>query len=535
VLLAALCLVELGAAAGEGAGPEVAGPPPYDPLAHALASAGKVGNLEATVPPQCYTRTEGRFNPCWTCHTVPRDPNFKADWRLQKEYAFSPFARTNRWTNLFRDRTAELATISDGEIERWIRDDNYTPLRGRLEGDPRYPGYVPDLDLSQGFDDDGMARDGSGWRAIRFKPFPGTFWPTNGSADDVFIRLPAEFRRTAAGEASREVYRINLAILEAAVAADPDRPLEREVEPIDERAAGLELDGDGRVEGSIRRIRRLPKHYAGGASGVEVHRYLFPAGTEFLHTVRYLDPDAPTLLSARMKEVRYARKVEFLDLWALLRAEEEEAEEKDEGRAPFFRGTAVVGLRNATGWQLQGFIEDAEGRLRLQTDEELRACMGCHGGLGVTVDSTFTLPRKVPGAAGWRPQDLRGIPDAPQAGHREGEILAYLRRAGAADEFRANAEMTARLFRDGALDEAALRRAAPGGDRDLADLLAPSRQRALLLDKAYLVLVREQSFVRGRDPVLGRVETVHAEIHSAATGLEEAKRLFTDGKLWLDW
>ena len=62
------------------------------------------------------------------------------------------------------------------------------------------------------------------------------------------------------------------------------------------------------------------------------------------------------------------------------------------------------------GWQLQGFIEDAEGRLRLQSDEEHRVCMGCHDGIGVTVDQTFSFPRTLPGAEGWRYQDLRGIP-----------------------------------------------------------------------------------------------------------------------------
>jgi hypothetical protein len=56
-----------------------------------------------------------------------------------------------------------------------------------------------------------------------------------------------------------------------------------------------------------------------------------------------------------------------------------------------------VGLLNDFGWQLQGFIEDAEGRLRLQTQEEHLFCMGCHSNIGVTVDQTFSFPRKVPG------------------------------------------------------------------------------------------------------------------------------------------
>ncbi len=35
--------------------------------------------------------------------------------------------------------------------------------------------------------------------------------------------------------------------------------------------------------------------------------------------------------------------------------------------------------------------------------------MGCHCPIGVTVDTTFALARKVPGATGWRHQDLRGL------------------------------------------------------------------------------------------------------------------------------
>ena len=74
-----------------------------------------------------------------------------------------------------------------------------------------YPGFRPDLDFEQGFDVDGFARDGSGWRALRYKPFPGTFWPTNGSIDDVFIRLLEAFR-TRDGEVDREVAKANLSI-----------------------------------------------------------------------------------------------------------------------------------------------------------------------------------------------------------------------------------------------------------------------------------------------------------------------------------
>ncbi len=509
----------------------------YDPLARARASVGHSVNLEAGVPPQCYTKTAGVSNPCWTCHTEARDPNFQDDVRRQEEYSFSDVALKNHWENLFRDRSAAIAEITDADAITYLRSDNYTPLRTALAGRSDYPGYRADLDLHRGFDVEGFARDGSGWRALRYKPFPGTFWPTNGSTDDVMIRLPKELRSRNGVEA-REIYKVNLAIVEAAIASDPGRSdgaLDFAIEPVEERVARLDLDGDGSISGLATRIRSLPAHYVGDGSELPVGRYLYPRGTEFLHTVRYVDPDSPSLLSLRVKEVRYSRKTRSLDTWGLLRAREKEADDKDEGKVPVYSGEPSVGLLTDDGWQLQGFIEDERGRLRLQTEEEHRFCMGCHGALGVTVDGTFALARKVPQAAGWRHQDLRGIPDVPQAGHTEPEILTYFRRVGGGDELRANREILERFFPGGRLDEAAVRRAAPGGDRDIAFLLSPSRQRALLLAKAYMVLVREQTFAAGRDAMPVPPANVHREIENGSTELGKAGRVYRDGRLWLDW
>jgi hypothetical protein len=42
------------------------------------------------IPPQCYTRTEGRFNPCYTCHQshphTDGRPNLMDDGHLQGAY-----------------------------------------------------------------------------------------------------------------------------------------------------------------------------------------------------------------------------------------------------------------------------------------------------------------------------------------------------------------------------------------------------------------------------------------------------------------
>jgi hypothetical protein len=509
-------------------------PAPYDPLAQARATLGKLDNREAPIPPQCYTKTEGRANPCWVCHAPARFPNAMVDWDLQGSYAFSDAGKTNYWTNLFVDRRAAVAQISDAEILAWIRADNYTSLREAIAALPEddYRGYRPDLDFARGFDEQGFARDGSGWRAFRYKPFAGAFWPTNGSADDVMIRLPRAFQTDAEGRASLAVYRANLAILEASLASDPrvtDRELRWPIEPIDERAAGLDLDGDGELEPEVGEVVGLPSHFAGAAAKLRVRRGLYPKGTEFLHSVRYVDPERGP--SQRMKELRYSRKFAEPSDTQILAAYAREAEEKDEGGLPVFGGSALTGLRNGFGWQLQGFIEDREGRLRVQTEEEQYFCMGCHSNLGVTADQSFAFPRKLPGAAGWAYQDLRGIPDAPQVGHERGEIATYLERARAGDEFRSNPEMIARwLDAEGQVDHAALA-AAP----DIAAILMPSRERALALAKAYLVIVREQSFTRGRDPSIEAQVNVHREIVDESTGLSEAELVYLDGSLRLDW
>lgn len=514
---------------------EPPGPPPA--LEATLAADKTLVNREAPIPAQCYTRTDGVANPCWTCHTGKNGRNDKNDWALQEQYAFSPLGLVNHWSNLHVDRRAEIAAISDADVLAYIREDNYSPWLAAMRARGDVLGWVPDLDYRQGFDGEGFARDGSGWRAFRYKPFPGPFWPSNGATDDVLIRLPVAFRSDAAGRPSRAIYQLNLAILEAAMSVPDtvaDAALIRAVEPVSEKLAARDLDGNGRLT-RTRQIRGLPSHYAGAAAGIAVSRWLYPQGSEFLHTVRYVDPDAESLIASRLKEVRYARKQLWYDDDSLRLSVQEAAEEKALGQLPYFRGTAEVGLLNNSGWQYQGWIEDARGALRQQSYEEHYYCMGCHGGIGVTQDSSFSFPRKPPGAAGWGWQSLRGIPDVPQAGHGQPEVLSYFERVGGGDEFRANTEITARFFKDGVLDEAQVRRAAPGGDQDLLWLLAPSRERALALDKAYWALVKTQSFAKGRDVVLAPATNVLDRVRNGDTQLKQSGRVYSDGRLWLDW
>jgi len=518
-------------------------PSGFDPLERTRTRT-QIENREAVIPSQCYTKTGGISNPCYTCHTSLNGRNEMGDHDLQREYAFSDFGLENRWKNLFDDRSGAIAAISDEEVFEYIRQDNYRALREHLESRAGYVGWVPDLKnlaaaRGTAFDIEGFARDGSWWRAFRYKPFLGTFWPTNGSTDDVMIRLAPAFYHDAAGKPSREIYKINLAILEAAIATPNTAPLwalDREVEPIDETLAGVDLDDDGQLSASVMRIQKLPDFYVGGARDVAVQRFIYPQGTEFLHTVRYVDPGLVDLISARMKEVRYSRRDLPMSLDKLRRVYSAEHENKDQGNLPAFGGAGETGMVNDFGWRYQGFIENAEGHLRAQTNEETLFCMGCHSTIGVTADQSFAFPRKVPGAEGWGYQDLRGIQDVPQAGHGTPEILEYFQRVRGADELRANDEALSKFFIDGRVDETEVRRAAPGGELDITYLIAPSRERAIALNKAYMALVADQDFELGRDPVPEPAAQVFELIDgNGTTALGDAGLLFEDGRIWLQW
>ena len=284
---------------------------------------------------------------------------------------------TNHWQNLFEDRTAKLEAISDEAILEWIREDNYSPLAPSLEA-AGFDGWVPDLENLQfaerAFDREGFALDGSGWVAFNYKPFPSTFWPTNGSTDDVMIRLPQAFRSDASGAYSRDVYVANLAILELTIKdlAAVGTP------PIDERRVGKDLDGDGALK-VTHRVNRA-EQYVGAAAGEHWERSMYPAGTEFLHTVRYLGigSDGHIGPSTRLKEVRYMRKWVAYRARVYERVYQLEGYDKELGALPSYHYLGDKGLDNKFGWSIQGFIENPAGDLRAATYEENLFCMGCH-------------------------------------------------------------------------------------------------------------------------------------------------------------
>jgi hypothetical protein len=516
-------------------------------------------NPAAYIPPQCYTKTKddsGQIhNPCFSCHTPGMRPNFVEDADLQLGYDFAELPRTNRWTNLFKDRRAAVAGISEEETRQYIRASNYFDARGRIspaeklasvpadwdyDNNGRWEGFVPDARFN--FDAEGFDLDlhgvPTGWRAFAYYPFLGTFWPTNGSTDDVLIRLPAAFRTNLQGKEDLAVYKTNLAILEA-LFKERDVP----IEPVDEAAlGGVDLDRDGKIGVASKIVyawaprEEVYMWYVGKALGeqkagrVHLAAGLYPEGTEFLHTVRYIDVDDAdnNVLSLRMKEVRYARKRYWATYADLENQALKEVKEKHAfpDRLRTVRGNIEAGVSNGQGWVYAGMIEDARGELRPQSYEELAFCVGCHGGIGATRDGVFSFHRKLDRAdshrRGWYHWSQKGLRGTPERLRSDGkpEYAFYLKTNNAGDEFRANREVMDTFFKaDGKLDQTML----DNLHADIATLLFASKQRAMELNKAYWLIVREQSFRKGRDATIAPVDNVHQELKSdEKTGIESA-------------
>ncbi|CAA0110099.1 Uncharacterised protein [BD1-7 clade bacterium] len=522
-----------------------------------------INNQTAYISPQCYTKTQGAdgktHNPCFSCHTQSKAPNHLADDGLQEAYDFSNYSKTNRWSNLFKDRSKEVAAQSDAAILRYVRQNNYVDQQGNLllaeklnelpenwdtDDNGQWNGYRPDSYFN--FDENGYDRNPegeyTGWRAFAYYPFLGTFWPTNGSTDDVLIRLPEVFSLNTAGDFDLVVSQLNHAIVESLI-----KQKSIAISPTDETIYGVDLDQNGELaiastvvfqwqpptfDFKTDRYRGYTMWYVGKATEaqrenqVKLGAGLYPVGTEFLHSVRYIDLDdsrKPTM-AARMKELRYAKKHTWnSDRQHKLFAEEEAYERLIRPEvARVVPGNMEYGLDNGTGWTYQGFIEDQQGDLRPQTYEETLFCMGCHSTVGAIADSTFVFQRKFEHAAfqhgwyHWSDKGLEGIAE-PRLPNGQYEYSTYLQHNGAGDEFRANDELQARFFNaDGSLNAAAI----SDLRKDVSTLLLPSAERALMLNKAYRVIVNEQSYIYGRDAHVKPLSNVHKAVEvGESTGL----------------
>ena len=520
---------------------------PVAPTIPVVYNNRSLANTAAYIPSQCYTKTEdangNAHNPCYVCHTSAMRPNYINDLDLQLNYAFAEEPRTNRWLNLFKDRIAAVDAISDASIKAYIRQSNYferdgsLALAGKLASMPddwdfnsngQWDGFVPDAWFD--FDEEGFDRDqhgnDTGWRAYAYYPFPGTFWPTNGSTNDVLIRLPDVSQQNMKGEYDRTVYKINLAIVEAMI-----REQDIAVEPVDEAAiGGVDINKDGEIAIANKiaydwvPLKKRFMWYVGKAhvlqqrGEVQIAAGLFPQGTEFLHTVRYIDvaDNGDIQLAARIKEVRYARKRTWLTYSDLKENAHGEFKEKRDfpDRLRTVLGNHEVGVSNGQGWTYAAFIEDASGELRPQTYEELVFCVGCHSGIGATRDGIFSFERRLAadgyqqGWFHWSQKSIKGLKDPLRKDGRR-EYAFYLENNHAGDEFRNNAEIIEKFFSDdGVLKQTRLEAMSD----DISELLWPSASRAMLLNKAYSVIVREQSYLHGRDATVKPPENVHDRV-----------------------
>lgn len=528
-------------------------------------------NESAYITSQCYTKTIDKnanvHNPCMSCHINSDAPNYINDPDIQLSYDFSENSKVNKFSNLFKDRTNEVNNISDENILTYIRKNNYLDQNNSIKlakkltnisqmwdinQNGKWDGYIPDAYFN--FDDEGFDKspDGnySGWRAFAYTPFLGTFWPTNGSTDDVLIRLPQEFQQNNNKEFDINIYKTNLAIVESLIKKS-DITLES---PVNEALYNVDLDKNGilNTTTTIKYIWEKPTFdlttntitnfsmsYIGYAKDLlKTNQYLiapglYPQNTEFLHSVRYIDIDEnnTTLkLSSRLKELRYAKKISWNTYPQLQNAALSEIKEKNDfpDRLRTIAGNTEKGLSTGLGWVYQGFIEDAQGELRPQNYEETMYCIGCHSGIGAIVDSTFVFQRKLDTNAfqkGWYhwSQKINAFKNMkePLLPNGDGEYETYLRLNGAGDEFRANTEVMDKFFNeDGTLKTIEIETMR----NDISHLIIPSVERAISLNKAYKVIVDEQSYIYGRDAHINPLhETVHETVTiGESTGIEEA-------------
>lgn len=542
-------------------------------------------NESAYISSQCYTKTVNDINenilhnPCYTCHTEAKTPNFTMqDEDLQEAYDFPAPAYKNPWTNLFKDRTKEVSQISDKEILDYVKVDNYKTkdnkiiLKSKLEkllkawdfnNNGKWDGYIPDVYFN--FDNEGFDKNPkgeyTGWRAFAYYPFLGTFWPTNGSTDDVLIRLAKAFQNDENGIFDKEVYKINLSIVEALI-----KQKDIKIDKVDEKKYGVDLNQDGKLSFASKIVFKWKKpkfdlktakltnysmFYVGETKKLQINNSLkiapglYPLGTEFVHSVRYIDIDNNQIkMASRMKELRYAKKTNWNTYSQLSNLGHQELKEKDDfpDRIDKYLGNLETGLSNKRGWYYQGFIEDKKGDLRPQSYEETLFCMGCHSNIGAIADSTFVFQRKFEkdsfanGWYHWSQKGLRGIPDR-KLSNGETEYVRYLKENSAGDEFRANDEVMNKFFvKDWQKDKKNIERDLIAKleepnikleqkwkfkqeelkkiEKDISYLILPSVKRAIKLNKAYKVIVNEQSFIYGRDAHIKPAKNVHKNIEN---------------------
>lgn len=321
------------------------------------------------------------------------------------------------------------------------------------------------------------------------------------------------------------------------------------IDPVNEKGLGrVDINKDGKIgEADIVKYDWAPLEgrnmtYVGQAKDeqkagkVHLAAGLYPEGTEFLHTVRYIDfnETGDNLLAPRMKEVRYARKLGWLTYSQLEDLASEEVKERHDfpDRIKQIPGNLEIGVGNDQGWKLAAFIEDEIGELRPQSYEELVYCVGCHSYVGAVRDGIYSFHRKFDASTapqkGWYHWTQHGIKNVPERIRNDGnpDYGFYLQTNGAGDEFRGNQEVWNKFFDTEGIVLTDLNGNVTTNDGellkdDISILLFASPDRAITLNKAYKIIVEEQSFINGRDAHVAPVENVHKHVYqNTPTGVE---------------
>jgi len=579
----------------------------------------KYKNPTAYIPLECYTDTgkategEAFANPCYVCHNAGNTPLDNAgDWENQINWLRFP-ANDNPWLNAVAPEKTFEKLLPNGEkwtkldlnnkqvidnkenktekIDNWIKKNNWEKAYNDKtyigSDDPlglgKYTLDIPPLYKWDGtkfvetgyIDDEGFIYKSetstshnndtnTWWRAYDWKHFPG-FFPTNGRLDSAMIRLPEEFRKEN-GEYNKEVYKINLAILECAIKQITE---DCEVEPLNTQLLDKYGIDYSEIEDGIK-FNKVPDKYVGDAKDIDVWQKRlegtpyeekvgsYPLGTELGHPIYYIDPDwenHPELAgkTGQLKEFRYMKKIAMGDINA--GGEEEEGI----GYFPYDNGLMP---NDPETWLMGGWIEDENGYLRPQSEEEMAFCMACHGAISGTVDNTFSFWRKLPKSAGWKDSDYGYRKDvfdikywADKMDEIEdenassflgkvydkydpkdyGEYQFYFAMTNGLDHFRSNKEGICRILGYDTYDENTNKCKGKDGNPDVAlsfetasnyvkitsneniltnknligylnddnsikqSLFLPSKERAYALNGRYMQVVLTQQFEYGRD------------------------------------
>ncbi|WP_457641959.1 hypothetical protein [Persephonella sp.] len=573
----------------------------------------KYKNPTAYIPLECYTDTgkaltgKAFANPCYVCHNGGNTPVDNAgDWENQINWLRFP-SDDNPWLNAVAPEKTFEKILDSGKkwteldlinkvvkdnkenktvhIDSWIRQNNWeiayqqtaklgsSNLLGlgeyALDIPPLYrwngtsferTGYIDSEGFIYSSETDHTDQTNTWWRAYDWKHFPG-FFPTNGRLDSAMIRLPEKFRKKD-GQYNKDIYKINLAILECSIKQITKNC---DVEPLNTDILDSYNISYQKLTDGIRFLK-VPERYVGDASNIDVWQTkpdgtkvgLYPVGTELGHPVYYIDPDwenRPYLggKTGQLKEFRYMKKLVMQDL--SVSGEEEESI----SYPPYDNGLM---LNDPGTWLMGGWIEDKNGNLRPQSEEEMAFCIACHGAISGTVDNTFSFWRKLPKSAGWKDTDYGYNRDnfdlkywADQLSNIEdqdasiylgtiygkydpkdyNEYQLYFTMTNGIDHFRSNKEGVCRIFgyrlydknsdacKETALDPSAtlsfntaLNYLKITSDTNILtdktligylnnngsikqELFLPSKEKAYSLDGRYIQVVLSQQFVYGRD------------------------------------